>query len=359
MKRSSILITALVVVMPVAFGAWHLVRASQPHSATDAAAPAPTASVRTAPLAPTVLTRRITTFGEVGTGQVLGVSFARAGQITRLVTAGRKVSKGAVLATLAADPAGQQAYQQAVSASDVAHRERQRMQELLKLQLATQSQVDAAEKAYRDAAGNVKALNQTGGGAVESVVTAPFDGVVLSVAGALGDRVAAGAPVLQFGHTDVLKVLIGIDPAARRLVTVGTPVQVAPLVGGDGPGATIAATVGELQDAVDPKSMLVTAVVYLRGPLVDGLVPGMKVRASLDIGKVEGTAVPRNAVLIDENGPYVFQVANGKARRTAVETGVESEGLVAISGLQDPKLPVVVVGNHELEDGMAVEEQGR
>ncbi len=352
MKRSHRLTVGLVILVPLAFGAWHLVRASQPAAAAPAASPV--ASVTTAPITQTVLKRRITTFGEIGSGQILGVSFARAGQITKLVAVGYPVRRGAVLATLAPDPATLQGYQQAVTTAEVARREWQRQQELLKLQLATQSQVDAAEKAYRDAAGNVKALDQTGGGTRVSVFTAPFDGVVLSVSGALGDRVAANAPILQFGHTDVLKVLVGIDPADRRLVRVGTPVALTPFVGTTIDMPPIAARIGDVQDALDPKSMLVTAVVYLRGVDANGLVPGMKVRATLDVGSETATAVPRSAVLVDEKGSYVFQVVDGKARRTDVKEGLQSDGLVAISGIEDPRHPIVVMGNYELSDGMAV-----
>ena len=52
----------------------------------------------------------------------------------------------------------------------------------------------------------------------------------------------------------------------------------------------------------------------------------------------------------------IFQVAAGKARRVKVTTAGESQGMVAISGTIDPQLPVVVVGNYELTDGMLVRE---
>jgi hypothetical protein len=61
-------------------------------------------------------------------------------------------------------------------------------------------------------------------------------------------------------------------------------------------------------------------------------------------------------VLTDARGAYVFQVAAGKARRVDVTPGTESAGLVAISGALDPALPVVVLGNYELQDGMPVRE---
>jgi multidrug efflux pump subunit AcrA (membrane-fusion protein) len=82
----------------------------------------------------------------------------------------------------------------------------------------------------------------------------------------------------------------------------------------------------------------------------------MKVRASLQVGTQTAVAVPRNAVLSDERGDYVFQIAAGKAQRRSVTRRLESEGYVAIEGLADLGQPVVTVGNYELHDGMAVRE---
>src|SRR5450432_2928537 len=84
--------------------AWTLTSAARKSSAagTEAAA-APVVTVKTLPITRSNLVHRITTFGEVGSGQVIGMSFPRPGQITRLVlTAGQHVTRGTVLATLAA-----------------------------------------------------------------------------------------------------------------------------------------------------------------------------------------------------------------------------------------------------------------
>ena len=82
------------------------------------------------------------------------------------------------------------------------------------------------------------------------------------------------------------------------------------------------------------------------------------VRATITVGQHLAWAVPRAAVLTDTNGAYIFQVAGGTARRVNVTTSGESEGMVAVSGTIDAQLPVVVVGNYELTDGMQVREGG-
>ena len=348
--------TCAALVLAIGAGSIWVVRARSASGAISTRPAGPTAVVLTRLAGHTTLVRRLNAFGEVATGKTVGISFQRAGQVIRLdAVPGRRVSRGALLAVLSPDPAAVQAYEQAVTAMNLAEREWHRLQELLKLQLATSSQVDTAEKAFRDAQGAVKALNQTGGGAGDNRVTAPFDGVVVSTAVAQGDRVAAGAPILQLGHTDVLKVQIGIEPADSRLVTIGTRVTLVPVVGADDQASPIEAMVNEMQDIVDAKTLLVNAVVVLPTASAQSLVPGMKVRASLAVGRVSALALPRDAVLTDERGTYVFQIDGGKAHRVAVTKGLEADGMVSVSGLSNPALPIAVVGNYVLEDGMAVD----
>ena len=298
--------------------------------------------------------------GDVSAGQTSGLSFQRAGQVTSLgVVAGDKFVKGAVLATLTPDPAVRQAYQAAVDAVGLARREGDRQKQLLSSHLATQSQADAAEKVYRDAQGVLKALDEQGGGSGSSQLTAPFDGVVSTVAVVQGDRVQAGAPILQVGRADLLRVLIGIEPSDRGRVRVGTRVTLWPVVGSSTESRPIEVSLSEVQDAVDPKTQLINVVVMLPRAVMPQLAPGMKARARLQVGAISAVAVPRNAVLTDEKGDYVFQIATGKAHRVPVVKKVDNGTLVAIDGIKDMKLPVVTEGNYELEDGMAIKDASK
>jgi membrane fusion protein (multidrug efflux system) len=88
------------------------------------------------------------------------------------------------------------------------------------------------------------------------------------------------------------------------------------------------------------------------------LVPGMHVRARVEVGRRAGWAVPRSAVLTDSAGAYVFQLSAGAARRVDVSQGVESQGTISVSGPLDPRLPIVVLGNYELRNGMPVRVAG-
>jgi RND family efflux transporter MFP subunit len=348
---------AALVVAAAGLGLWWKHRASADAPAGTAA---PVATIRSELPRVQDVAETLSAVGDVSAGQASGLSFPRAGQITALsLVMGDRFAKGAVLATLAPDPAVKQAYQAAVDAVGLAQRERDRQNELLAAHLATRSQADAAEKALLDAQGALKALDEQGGGRGTSQLVAPFDGVVTAVSAMQGDRVQAGAAVLQVGRADMLRVLIGIEPSDRARVHAGTRVTVWPVAGPAVEAKPIELVLSQVQDAVDPKTQLVNVVATLPRAVAAQVAPGMKVRARLHVGSISAVAVPRNAVLADEKGDYVFQVAAGKARRVAVTKKLDDGTLTAIAGLQDMKLPVVTQGNYELEDGMAVKDAAK
>jgi membrane fusion protein (multidrug efflux system) len=323
-------------------------------SPTTGAAPAPTALVKTALPTQMSMSDVLTAFGQVMTGLDVAISFPRAGQVSRLlVIPGQRVQRGTPLVTLTSDPTARLAYTQAQSAVDFAQGELKRNQELLALQLATQSQVDAARRALHDADAMLATQRMLGGAISTATVTAPFDGVVDSVEASQGDRILPGAVILQLGHIDMLRVRLGIEPTDARLVRVGMPVTLTAL---DDSTRSVSVSITESQGLVDPKTQLIDAVAMVPATRAPFLVPGMHVRATIKVGQQASWAVPRSAVLTDSSGAYVFQISAGKARRVKVTPATESQGLISITGPIDPKLRIVVLGNYELEDGMPVRE---
>jgi RND family efflux transporter MFP subunit len=323
-------------------------------TATGTVALAPSALVKTAPLQQRSVSDELTAFGQVMPGLDVAISLPRAGLVSRLlVIPGQKVQRGAPLVTLTSDPSARLAYTQARNAADFAQSELRRSQELFSLQLATQSQVDAARRALQDAEAMLSTQRQLGGATGSATVTAPFDGVVDSVAVAQGDRVQPGATILQLGHIDVLRVRLGVEPTDSRLVRVGMPVTLSAL---DDSTKSVSVVITESQGLVDPKTQLIDAVAMVPATRATYLVPGMHVRGTIKVGQHASWVVPRSAVLTDSAGAYVFQVSAGKARRVHVTQGIESQGMIAISGPVDSRLPIVVLGNYELQDGMQVRE---
>jgi membrane fusion protein, multidrug efflux system len=84
------------------------------------------------------------------------------------------------------------------------------------------------------------------------------------------------------------------------------------------------------------------------------LVLGMTVKGIISLAEKDTLAVPRNALLHDDKGDYLFVVRAGQAHRVDVERGMEQDGLVGVSGSLAVGDAVVVTGNYELDDGMKV-----
>ncbi|MES2151164.1 MAG: efflux RND transporter periplasmic adaptor subunit [Pseudomonadota bacterium] len=341
-------IAAVLVVVAAGAGAWWMHT-----SAKSEADPVPvSAQVQTAPLQRAAVPTVLNVYGEVQAARLVALGFAQAGQLTEFaVQPGQFVRAGEVVATLRSDPAAQQAYAQAVSGARLAQAELHRIEEMVKLQLATASQLDVAAKQLGDAQALLAAQEKMGGAQALAQLRAPFDGVASGIAVAQGERLQAGATLFQLGRNDGFRLVLAVEPSASAALHAGMAVATE-----GGPAGLRLASVGRM---VDPKTQMVPVTVQLDAAQGASLVAGMRVAASITLGQQDAWRMPRQAVLADEQGSYVFQVAQGKARRIAVRTLAEDGKLSAVEGKLDPKLPLVVLGNYELEDGMAVREPAR
>lgn len=357
MKRGHLALgIALVTVLGAA--AWWGVAHFGAHDdkAADADA-AVSALVTLAPARREAMAINVEAFGDIASGKLETVSVAQGARIAQIVVlAGQRVAKGELLAIADNDPAGQVAYAQAASALGFADREHARIDGLYALQLATRSQLDAAAKQVLDAQVALAAQAKLGAAQGATRLTAPFAGVVSALSVAQGDRVAAGAAVLQLGRSDRLKAVLAIEPALSARVRAGLPVR---LSGPQDGAPAVQATITTLQDIIDAKSQMRIASVDLNPAQQAGLIPGMRVHALIALGKRVAWSLPRQAVLTDDAGDYVFQVAKGKARRVAVRKLVDTGTRYGVDGPLDAAQGVVVLGNYELQDGTAVREAAR
>lgn len=312
---------------------------------------APSVQVETAPLTQRTMDDIVSGYGVVSPQprSMQAISLPRPGQIVGLlVSAGQVVRRGAPLLEFSTGATAALGYQQARHAVEFAQGEVTRVEQLVSQQLATQSQLAAARKALADAEASLHGQESIGAGKALEQVVAPFDGVVTSVQAAQGDRLAAGATVLQLARAGGQRVLLGVEPSDVARVRTGMPVRVSPVFSAR---RLLSGRVTQVFGMINPQTQLVDVLVEIPG---DGLMPGTRVRADIEVSRQQVWTVPRSAVLRDARGAYLFQVAQGKARRVEVQTGLERTGLVAVQGVFDPKQPVVSVGNYELQDGMAV-----
>src|SRR5471032_1654693 len=214
MKKRSYAIGALCVAAAALAVVWYVGSHATPKVEHEDGEDAGSALVVTQVVKQQDMALTATAYGDVDAGVPESLSFAQAGRLARLdVLPGQAVRRGDVIATLDSDPAATATYAQAASAQAFAQRELQRNQDLLALQLATQSQVDAAARQLQDAQAALAAQAKLGGGQTSLQLKAPFDAVVAAVGAAQGERLAAGAAIVQLGRRDTPRVLLQIEPS--------------------------------------------------------------------------------------------------------------------------------------------------
>lgn len=346
-------ISGAVAVVLAAGGAWYWHGKQAAPAAAPAPAPADTASAEVQTIMPArhPMALTMTVSGEVASAKVSSLNFPQGGQLVRLaVTAGQAVHKGDIVAVLASDPAALAAYAQAADAAAFARREERRLRDLLGLQLATSSQVDNAAKQAVDAEALLASQARLGGGQPTATLRAEVDGVVTATLAAQGDRVAAGATIVQVGRTDSLRVNLAIEPA--RVADIKPGMRVAFSGVGAAP-RLLSSVVASVQNVIDPKTMMAGAIVLMPGAASAWPV-GMRVEGVISLGRRDAWELPRQAVLVDDGGAYVFQVNHGKAHRVSVVKLVETATTIGVDGALDAAQPVVVVGNYELTEAMPV-----
>ena len=318
----------------------------------DDAAP-PSVLVTTVPAQQGSAPEILTAYGsaEPAPNGMVSVSLLRAGQVTALyAAAGQAVRSGDKLLEFGADPAALATYEQAASTLEAARRDRAQTAALVGQQLATRAQLAHADKAVADARSALDALDRAGGGKRGETIRAPFDAVVASVAVAQGDRLQAAAPLLQLARLDRLVLAVGVEPAQRGKITVGAPAYLQPL-DGDGDGEALAGTVVSVAGQVDAKTRLVECLVQ---PAAGQLLPGAAYRVGIEIGRPSGWLVPREAVLLDDEGAHLFQVTGDKAVQVPVRVLGQSGEASLIDGAIDPAAPIVASGSYQLTDGAAI-----
>lgn len=285
--------------------------------------------------------------------QARAISLAHGGQIISVpVSPGETVKRGQTLMVMAPDPASRQAFQQAQSALSLAKGDLQRTQQLATQRLATHSQVAAARAALADAKASLAAQRAMGGGASgQEKIKAPVDGVVTALNVTLGQRVSANAPLLNFTPAHALIAQLGIQPQDVASLQPGMQVQVEQVYD---PSKTLVGTLRVVGQAVDPSTGLYPAKIELPPSASADLVIGASLSAQIRTNGFIAWAVPREAVLNDQQGDYLFQVEQGHAKRIDVKLLSPDGKTVGVSGPLDPNAKLIVLGVYELTDGAAV-----
>jgi RND family efflux transporter MFP subunit len=214
---------------------------------------------------------------------------------------------------------------QAELASDIAKREQDRAEKLLAAGAIAQN---AAEMARRGAAGATAALDDAKARLASAqknmdntVVKAPYDGIVSERQVNPGDVVAPGAPLITIVDPSTMR-LEGTVPADELgSVKVGSPISFT--VTGY-PGRAFTGTISSIYPSADPGTRQVR--LFARIPNAGrGLVAGLFASGRIATTRHDGIAVPLTA--IDQRGvkPMVTKLKGGKTEKSEVVLGTRDD----------------------------------
>jgi RND family efflux transporter MFP subunit len=260
---------------------------------------------------------------------------------------GARVARGALLVELDAPELVTSARSLAAQA-ELAERDAARQQELFRQGIVSQKQAD--EKATeatsaRAAAGAAAAL------LARTRVTSPIAGSVQKVTVHPGERVDAGAELLEVINSTTLDLLAQVPGAELARLRVG---QVA-LVVAEGVTAGVPGRVAALAPAVDSLTNAGQAVIRVPNPLAT-LRAGAAATARIATGRpLQALVIPDSALVVVGDSLTVFVVsADSVAHARSVAVGIRRGGRAEIRRGLSPGERVVSSGAFGLSDGMKV-----
>jgi RND family efflux transporter MFP subunit len=315
----------------------------------------PVARVETAAVEHKSISENLTAFGGVvaapGKTHFMAVSFeSRVKHI--LVSAGQVVQKGDVLLEIEGTAASLLQLRQAENTNEEARKELEQAKKRFDLKLATNQELNQAEKAARDAELQLGSLRKQGI-ASSSEIHSDTDGIVAKVDVEDGQVAAGGSPLIEIVASDDVEVKLGAEPEDISKIAVGQKVKIS-LVNDAGSG-TIEGTIRLVTQRVNPSDRLVDLFVSL--PPGSRLLLAAYVRGDIAIASRKTLVVPRDAILPNESDFILYLVRDDRAVEKKVKLGLETASEVEVidSALKAGDR-VVTAGNRELSDGMEVKE---
>ncbi len=174
---------------------------------------------------------------------------------------------------------------------------------------------------------------------------------------AIGQIVPAGGPIVEIDDVTPSQVRLGIEAQDVGRLAVDGAVDISEVGSADKTDeGAVKGKIRQIATRVNPDTRLVDVLVAL--PEHSHWLLGSSVEARLTVGsKEQALLVPREAVLPTEDGQRLFTIEGGKAVPHVVTIGLQTEQQVEIAEAKPPLKAgdaVVLTGNYELDDGMAV-----
>ncbi len=334
-------------------------------AAVPAHAQAPTTAVHTAKVTSGRVTRTVTATGVLKPWRRVTVASQGSGAVTRLrCSEGQWVARDQVLAELDSELPGI-AVEEAGAATDQAEAHLQqsitdleRARQLLEQHDISAHEWETLTLRKSEAAAGAKSaraqLQRAQRQLRDTLVRAPFSGVVSRRYVEVGSWLGPGQPVVDLVDLSRMKAEFGIPQHRLPELAIGQPAK---LVVDLYPGVVFVAEVTKVGVVADPASGQFALEVAASQSKEHVLRPGMAVRLNLETSvKSNAVLVPREAVIERSGESFVFVIgADGRAQRRRVLLGSASGRAreVLDASLRVGEV-VVTTGKEGLRDGDAL-----
>lgn len=181
-----------------------------------------------------------------------------------------------------------------------------------------------------------------------SLLRAPFDGVITTKNADVGGVISFGSPVYHLVQDDIVKVTIGVPDELSDYFSVGEDGFV---YVGENEDNKISAKITKIYPAVDPKNNKVTIELE-----IDNKEHTLKVGSIVSVSlphknSSNGIVIPKEALVSRYGLSYVFVVKDGVVTRKIVGVGIQTDSSIEITyGLLSGDV-VVKEGGYYLRNG--------
>jgi RND family efflux transporter MFP subunit len=229
---------------------------------------------------------------------------------------GDPVSKGSVLATLD-DALVRADLNKAQASLSQTQLNLKRLQSLVPRKLASEDEIAKAKTAVEIARAE---LSQQQTRFDHTLIKAPFDGIISQRLVEPGDVIPMHKHMLSVIDTSSLKARLHVSELLLPLIKQQNPVKIKIDALGD---RQFDARIMRKYPTIDAISRRGVIEVELK-PVPDGALPGQLCRISFATEKHRRLMIPFAAVRHENEGSYVFLVADNKARRVNILTGLQN-----------------------------------
>jgi RND family efflux transporter MFP subunit len=256
---------------------------------------------------------------------------------------GQAVRRGALLGRIEARSLGdtrtsaQSSVRSAENQLEVARREVERAEQLVKAGAVAQRDLDnarsnaaAAEAALADARARLASAETS---LADAIIRAPINGIVSTRAVNAGDVVAPGTELFTIIDPSSMRLEAAVPSDDLQALRAGAPVRFQIR----GYAEPVEGKIERIAPQADPTTRQVP--IYVAIPNTGGrFVAGLFAEGRVISEAAEGLVVPTNAVNTASGKPWVMRVTNGKAERVEVTVGLvdeRTEQLQIASGLNE------------------------